>query len=99
MKAKTLKAFIDRETGVGYNVGDIYESDASERLDELAAGGYIVAIALTTPVMCAMMAFMKMPIEWYMVFGSFLASFVVAKVSMSGWDDVNELFNRLFRVK
>ena len=60
---------------------------------------YIVAIALTTPVMCAMMAFMKMPIEWYMVFGSFLASFVVAKVSMSGWDDVNELFNRLFRVK
>ena len=50
-------------------------------------------------VMCAMMAFMKMPIEWYMVFGSFLASFVVAKVSMSGWDDVNELFNRLFRVK
>lgn len=45
---------------------------------------YIVAIALTTPVMCAMMAFMKIPIEWYMVFGSFLASFVVAKVSMSG---------------
>lgn len=45
MKAKTLKAFIDRETGVGYNVGDIYESGASERLDELAAGGYITAIA------------------------------------------------------
>lgn len=60
---------------------------------------YIVAIVLTTPVMCAMMAFMKMPIEWYMVFGSFLASFVVAKVSMSGWDDVNELFDRLFRTK
>ena len=38
---------------------------------------HILAIALTTPVMCAMMAFMKMPIEWYMVFGSFLASFVV----------------------
>lgn len=60
---------------------------------------YIVAIVLTTPVMSAMMAFMKMPIEWYMVFGSFLASFVVAKVSMSGWDDVNELFDRLFRTK
>ena len=57
---------------------------------------YIVAIVLTTPVMCAMMAFMKMPIE---IFGSFLASFVVAKVSMSGWDDVNELFDRLFRTK
>ena len=45
MKAKTLKAFIDRETGAGYNVGDIYESSASERLDELAAGGYIEVIA------------------------------------------------------
>nr|DAK68112.1 MAG TPA: hypothetical protein [Caudoviricetes sp.] len=42
MKAKTLKAFIDRETGAGYNVGDIYESG---RLDELVAGGYIEAIA------------------------------------------------------
>ena len=45
MKAKTLKAFIDKNTGAGYNVGDIYESDASERLDELAAGGYIAATA------------------------------------------------------
>ena len=45
MKAKTLKAFIDRETGVGYNAGDTYESSASGRLDELAAGGYIEVIA------------------------------------------------------
>jgi hypothetical protein len=45
MKAKTLKAFIDRETGAGYNVGDIYESGDSGRLDELVAGGYIEAIA------------------------------------------------------
>lgn len=60
---------------------------------------YIVAIVLTTPVMCAMLAFMKIPIEWYMVFGSFLASFVVAKVSMNGWEDVNELVSRLFKTK
>lgn len=60
---------------------------------------YIVAIVLTTPVMCAMLAYMKMPIEWYMVFGSFLASFIVAKVAMNGWDDVDELFHRLFRTK
>lgn len=45
MKAKTLKAFIDKNTGAGYNVGDIYENGDSERLDELAAGGYITAIA------------------------------------------------------
>lgn len=45
MKAKTLKAFIDRETGAGYNAGDVYESGDSGRLDELAASGYIAATA------------------------------------------------------
>ena len=43
---------------------------------------YVVAITLTTPMMLALMAYMKVPVEWYMVFASFLASFVVAKVSI-----------------
>ena len=60
---------------------------------------YVVAIMITTPAMLALMAYMKTPVEWYMVFASFLASFVVAKVSMSGWDDINELCSRLFRTK
>ena len=60
---------------------------------------YVVAITLTTPMMLALMAYMKVPVEWYMVFASFLASFVVAKVSLSGCDDVNELCKRLFRTK
>lgn len=58
---------------------------------------YIVALCLTTPVFCAMMAYLKQPVEWFMVFASFLASFVVAKVSMNGWDDVTELAQRLIR--
>lgn len=58
---------------------------------------YIVAVVLTTPIFVAMMAFMKQPIEWFMIFGSFLASFVVANVSMNGWDDITELKDRLFR--
>lgn len=58
---------------------------------------YIVALILTTPVFCAMMAYMNQPIEWFMIFASFLASFVVAKVSMNGWDDVTELAQRLIR--
>lgn len=45
MKAKTLKAFIDKNTGAGYNVGDVYENGDSGRLDELVAGGYIEVIA------------------------------------------------------
>lgn len=58
---------------------------------------YSVAVALTTPIFCAMMAFMKQPVEWFAIFASFLSSFVVAKVSMTGWDDVTELSNRLFK--
>lgn len=58
---------------------------------------YAVALVLTTPVFCGMMAYLKQPVEWFMVFASFLASFVVAKVSMNGWDDVTELAQRLIR--
>ncbi len=58
---------------------------------------YIVALVLTTPVFYAMMAYLNQPVEWFMAFASFLASFVVAKVSMSGWDDVTELTGRLIR--
>lgn len=56
---------------------------------------YIVAVALTTPSFVAMMAYLKIPVEWYMCFASFLASFVVAKVAMGGWDDVTEIYRRM----
>ena len=45
MKAKVLRAFIDRGTGTGYNAGEVYESSASSRLDELTAGGFIEVVA------------------------------------------------------
>jgi hypothetical protein len=56
---------------------------------------YVVAAVLTTPVFLALMAFLKQPVEWFMVFASFLASFVVAKVAMNGWDDVKELAEKM----
>ena len=56
---------------------------------------YIVSLILTPLIFCAMMAYMNHPVEWFMIFASFLASFVVAKVSMNGWDDVTELAQRL----
>ncbi len=58
---------------------------------------YIVSVVITTPVFCAMMAFMNQTIEWFMIFASFMASFVIAKVSMNGWDDVVELWSKLYR--
>lgn len=58
---------------------------------------YVAALVITTPAFVAMMAWLKQPVEWYMYFGSFLASFVVAKVAMGGWDDVTELAGRLIK--
>ena len=58
---------------------------------------YVVALFLTIPAFIALMAWMSQVVEWYMVFAAFLASFVVAKVSMSGWDDVTELYKRMMR--
>jgi choline-glycine betaine transporter len=58
---------------------------------------YVVALILTPLVFCGMMAWLGRSVEWYMVFASVLAAFVVAKVSMSGWEDVTELANRLIR--
>lgn len=58
---------------------------------------YLVSLVITTPVYLGVMAYLHQPVEWFMVFASFLASFVVAKVSMSGWDDVTELAGRMFR--
>ena len=58
---------------------------------------YCVAMVISIPVFCAMMAFMNQPVEWFMVFAAFLASFVAAKVSMSGWDDVVEITGKMMR--
>lgn len=56
---------------------------------------YIVALVLTPLIFCAMMAYLNQKIEWFMVFASFLAAFVAAKVSMNGWEDVTELAQKL----
>ena len=70
-----------------------------EKLDRLPTKllCYIVALVLTPTAFCGMMAWRSQPVEWFMVFASFLASFVVAKVSMGGWDDVTELAQRLIK--
>lgn len=58
---------------------------------------YATSVILTPLIFIAIMAYLKQPIEWYMVFGAVLAAFVVAKVSMNGWDDIKELKDRLFK--
>lgn len=40
------------------------------------------------------MAWMKQPIEWYMIFACILAAFIVALVSMDGWERLKEIWER-----
>ena len=41
MKHNVIKSFIDKNTGIGYNVGNAFESDDSERVAFLNKNGYI----------------------------------------------------------
>ena len=58
------------------------------------------AVVLTTSLvicpltMFAMAAYYKVVIAWYIVFAAFIAAFIVALVSMSGWERVSELYQR-----
>lgn len=55
---------------------------------------YLTALVLTPSAFVALMAYLQEPVEWFAVFASFLAAFLVAKVSMGGWDDVTSLWQR-----
>ena len=47
--------------------------------------------------MAAMAVYYSVPIDWFMVFASFIASFIVSLVSMNGWERVAELWNRMIK--
>lgn len=55
----------------------------------------LLSLVLCPAAYAALMAWMKQPIEWYMVFASFIAAFVVALTAMDGWERVTELAGRM----
>ena len=57
----------------------------------------ILSLILCPASMLGLMSYYGMPIEWYMVFASFIAAFVVALVSMDGWERVTELAEKLIK--
>lgn len=56
-----------------------------------------LSLVLCPVSMLGMMSCMKQPIEWYMVFASFVAAFIVALVSMDGWERVSDLAGKLIK--
>jgi len=55
---------------------------------------YVTAWILTPLAYMALCAWMKRPIDWYMVFANIIAAFAIAKVAMNGWDDAVEIVKR-----
>lgn len=55
---------------------------------------YLVSLVITPACYVAYTAYMGQPIEWFMVFAAMLAAFLIAKVSMGGWDEVMGLVAR-----
>lgn len=52
------------------------------------------AMILTPVAVVALCLYFKIVVEWYYVFASFLAAFIVYLVSTSGWERVAEMWNR-----
>lgn len=58
------------------------------------------AVALTVSLILCPLAvlvacqYFKIVVEWYYIFASFLAAFVVYMVSTGGWEKVTEMWNR-----
>lgn len=55
---------------------------------------YATSVLLTPLVYIALSAWMKRPIDWYMIFANLMAAFFIAKISMNGWDDIMEIVRR-----
>lgn len=54
----------------------------------------VLSLILCPAALVAACQYFRIVITWYMVFGSFIAAFVVALVAMGGWEKVREIWNR-----
>ena len=54
----------------------------------------VLSLILCPAVMVAALSWLSRPITWYMLFACMIAAFVVALVSMDGWERVSEIWKR-----
>ena len=55
---------------------------------------FVLSIGLTVIAFVAYMQYIQQVILWYMVLASIMAGFIVAFVSMYGWEKFSELWKR-----
>lgn len=54
----------------------------------------LVSIVITPATLLRMAAYYNVVIDWYACFACMIAAFIVALVSMSGWERVMDIFDR-----
>lgn len=57
----------------------------------------LLSVILCPITLCGLAKYYDMVLDWFMVFSSFIAAFIVALVSMDGWEKINELKERFIR--
>lgn len=55
----------------------------------------VLSIGITVSAFVAYMQYIQMTILWYMILAAILAGFIVAFVSMYGWEKLTELWKRM----
>lgn len=55
---------------------------------------FILSIGITVAAFVAYMQYIQMAILWYMILAAIMAGFVVAFISMYGWEKLSELWKR-----
>lgn len=54
----------------------------------------VLSLVLCPAAFLAVMSWLGRPVAWYMVFACIVAAFVVALVSMDGWERIREIWER-----
>lgn len=55
----------------------------------------VTSLILTPVTMFAMAQYYNVVIEWFMVFASIIAAFVIAYVAMYGWEKLSSIYQRM----
>lgn len=58
----------------------------------------VLSIGITVSAFVAYMQYIHMTILWYMILAAIMAGFIVAFVSMFGWEKITELWKRTSKV-
>lgn len=58
----------------------------------------VLSIGITVSAFVAYMQYIHMTILWYMILAAIMAGFIVAFISMFGWEKITELWKRTSKV-